>query len=57
MAHFPFWKEYDKELDSDIADMKNLGSDSAGNDHARASSSRVSPPVRTSIWTSPDPPS
>ena len=30
IAHFPFWKEYDKELDSDIADMKNLGSDSAG---------------------------
>ena len=30
IAHFPFWKEYDRELDSDIADMKNLGSDSAG---------------------------
>ncbi|MBK9073376.1 MAG: hypothetical protein IPL77_00140, partial [Flavobacteriales bacterium] len=30
IAHFTFWKEYDKELDSDIADMKNLGSDSAG---------------------------
>jgi leucyl aminopeptidase len=30
IAHFPFWKEYDRELDSDIADLKNLGSDSAG---------------------------
>lgn len=30
IAQFPFWKEYDRELDSDIADLKNLGSDSAG---------------------------
>ncbi|MCC6576547.1 MAG: peptidase M17 [Flavobacteriales bacterium] len=30
IAHFPFWKEYDRELDSDIADLKNLGGDSAG---------------------------
>ncbi len=30
IAHFPFWKEYDRELDSEIADLKNLGGDSAG---------------------------
>ncbi|MCB0794305.1 MAG: peptidase M17 [Flavobacteriales bacterium] len=30
IARFPFWEEYDRELDSDIADMKNLGGDSAG---------------------------
>ncbi|MCB0791207.1 MAG: peptidase M17 [Flavobacteriales bacterium] len=30
IALFPFWEEYDKELESEIADMKNLGGDSAG---------------------------
>ena len=30
VARFPFWDEYDKELDSDIADLKNLGGDLAG---------------------------
>jgi leucyl aminopeptidase len=30
IARFPFWEEYDQELDSDIADLKNLGSDLAG---------------------------
>ncbi|MCB9171109.1 MAG: leucyl aminopeptidase [Flavobacteriales bacterium] len=30
VAVFPFWEEYDKELSSEIADLKNLGGDSAG---------------------------
>ena len=30
LARFPFWPEYDKELDSDIADLKNLGGDMGG---------------------------
>ena len=30
VARFPFWDEYDKDLDSDIADLKNLGGDLAG---------------------------
>ncbi|HEY0976560.1 MAG TPA: leucyl aminopeptidase [Flavobacteriales bacterium] len=30
LARMPFWEEYDKEIDSDIADIKNLGSDLAG---------------------------
>lgn len=30
IARFPFWEEYGPELDSDIADLKNLGSDLAG---------------------------
>ena len=29
-AHFPFWDEYDDQLKSDIADMKNLGGPTAG---------------------------
>ncbi len=30
LALFPFWKEYKKQLDSDIADMKNIGGAEAG---------------------------
>jgi leucyl aminopeptidase len=30
IALMPFWDEYDKDLDSDIADMKNLGGAAAG---------------------------
>ncbi len=30
LAIFPFWKEYKKMLDSDIADMKNIGGPEAG---------------------------
>ncbi|MBL7962705.1 MAG: leucyl aminopeptidase [Flavobacteriales bacterium] len=30
LARMPFWEEYDSEIDSDIADMKNLGGDLAG---------------------------
>ena len=30
VAHFPFWEEYDDELSSPIADMKNLGSATGG---------------------------
>ncbi len=30
IARFPFWEEYDAELDSDIADVKNLGGEFAG---------------------------
>jgi leucyl aminopeptidase len=29
-ARFPFWPEYERELESPIADLKNLGGDSAG---------------------------
>ncbi len=30
VVEFPFWSEYDDEIKSDIADLKNLGSDLAG---------------------------
>ena len=30
LAHFPFWEEYEKELESPIADIKNLGGANAG---------------------------
>ncbi len=30
LARMPFWEEYDEEIKSDIADIKNLGSDLAG---------------------------
>ena len=30
IARFPFWEEYDAEIDSDIADVKNLGGENAG---------------------------
>jgi leucyl aminopeptidase len=30
VARMPFWEEYDEEIKSDIADIKNLGSDLAG---------------------------
>lgn len=30
IARMPFWEEYDAELDSDIADVKNLGGEYAG---------------------------
>jgi len=30
LAHFPFWDEYDKEIESPIADIKNLGGELAG---------------------------
>lgn len=30
IARFPFWPEYESELDSDIADLKNLGGADAG---------------------------
>ncbi|MES2627412.1 MAG: leucyl aminopeptidase [Bacteroidota bacterium] len=30
IVEFPFWSEYDEEIKSDIADLKNLGSDLGG---------------------------
>ncbi len=30
IVEFPFWTEYDEEIKSDIADLKNLGSDMGG---------------------------
>ncbi|MFM1744454.1 MAG: hypothetical protein RLZZ630_391, partial [Bacteroidota bacterium] len=30
LAEFPFWEEYDEQLKSDIADIKNIGGPSAG---------------------------
>jgi leucyl aminopeptidase len=30
IVEFPFWKEYDEQLKSDIADLKNLGGSTAG---------------------------
>lgn len=30
LARLPFWDEYDEEIKSDVADIKNLGSDLAG---------------------------
>lgn len=30
VAQFPFWEEYDEELDSPIADMKNIGGTTGG---------------------------
>ena len=30
LARLPFWEEYDEEIKSDVADIKNLGSDLAG---------------------------
>ncbi len=30
LAHFPFWDEYDEEIKSPIADIKNLGGELAG---------------------------
>jgi leucyl aminopeptidase len=30
VVEFPFWKEYDEEIKSEIADLKNLGSDLGG---------------------------
>ncbi|MCF8343038.1 MAG: leucyl aminopeptidase family protein, partial [Bacteroidales bacterium] len=30
IAPFPFWDEYDEELKSDIADVKNMGGSNAG---------------------------
>lgn len=30
LAHFPFWDEYDKEIESPVADIKNLGGELAG---------------------------
>jgi leucyl aminopeptidase len=30
LAPMPFWEEYDEEIKSDVADIKNLGSDLAG---------------------------
>jgi leucyl aminopeptidase len=30
VARLPFWEEYDEEIKSDIADIKNLGSDLGG---------------------------
>ena len=30
VAQMPFWEEYDEELKSDIADMKNVGGATAG---------------------------
>ncbi len=30
VVEFPFWSEYDEEIKSDIADLKNLGSDLGG---------------------------
>lgn len=30
LCFFPMWKEYDKELDSDVADIKNCGNGPAG---------------------------
>ncbi|MDX9750205.1 MAG: leucyl aminopeptidase [Flavobacteriales bacterium] len=30
VARLPFWEEYDKEIDSEVADIKNLGSDLGG---------------------------
>jgi leucyl aminopeptidase len=30
LARLPFWDEYDEEIKSDVADIKNLGSDLGG---------------------------
>ena len=30
IARMPFWEEYDAEIESDIADVKNLGGEYAG---------------------------